>query len=192
MTFPLNTDCGEYIWGVLITQAWHNFHNFLQLAQIFPSMAPHLEGKVMWRIVVLLTGIMVGIVPSFAQTESASAIMAGKRLLAQEHPEVLRAMARYDGFGGPSSALIANRMQDHAPELVVEAQSKMSVEPQGKGLWLIRFPYVNVVLVETKDSLVLLDTGYAAIGPVLRDLIPTLSAKPLKTIVITHTHVDHV
>ncbi len=125
--------------------------------------------------------------PTVAEAELAT----GKRLLAQEHPDTLRAMARNDGFGGPRSSLIANRMQDRAPELVAEARIKMTVEPHGKGLWLIRFPYVNVVLVETKDSLVLLDTGYAAIGPVLRDLIPTLSPKPLKTIVITHTHVDH-
>lgn len=131
-------------------------------------------------------------VPSSAQTSVAEADLAeGKRLLAQEHPDILRTMARNDGFGGPRSPLIANRMQDRAPELVAEARGKMTVEPQGKGLWLIRFPYVNVVLVETKDSLVLLDTGYAAIGPVLRDLIPTLSPKPLETIVLTHTHVDH-
>jgi alkyl sulfatase BDS1-like metallo-beta-lactamase superfamily hydrolase len=128
---------------------------------------------------------------SAQQTVAETELATGKRLLAQEHPDVLRVMARNDGFGGPRSSLIANRMQDRAPELVEEARSKMTVEPQGEGLWLIRFPYVNVVLVETRDSLVVLDTGYAAIGPVLRDLIPTLSAKPLKTIVMTHTHVDH-
>lgn len=136
--------------------------------------------------------LLAGSVPIGAEPMAAEAELAlGKRLLVQEHPDILRAMARQDGFGGPRSSLIANRMQDRAPELVAEAQSKMTVEPHGKGLWLIRFPYVNVVLVETRDSLVLLDTGYAAIGPVLRDLIPTLSPKPLKTIVITHTHVDH-
>lgn len=136
--------------------------------------------------------LLAAAMPIAAEPTAAEAELAmGKRLLAQENPDVLRAMARNDGFGGATSRLIANRMQDRAPELVAEARSKMSVEPQGKGLWLIRFPYVNVVLVESKDSLVLLDTGYAAIGPVLRDLIPTLSPKPLKTIVITHTHVDH-
>jgi alkyl sulfatase BDS1-like metallo-beta-lactamase superfamily hydrolase len=128
---------------------------------------------------------------SAQQTVAETELATGKRLLAQEHPDVLRAMARNDGFGGPASHLIANRMQERAPELVEEARSKMTVEPHGKGLWLIRFPYVNVVLIETRDSLVLFDTGYAAIGQVLRDLIPTLSPKPLKTIVITHTHVDH-
>ncbi len=131
-----------------------------------------------------------------APTEDEAQIAAGRALLFAEHPEAFRQMARNDGFGGPKSRLIANRMQDRAPELVAEARAKMTVEAfgkgvQGRGLWLIRFPYVNVVLLETRDSLVLFDTGYAAIGPVLRDLIPTLSAKPLKTIVISHTHVDH-
>lgn len=136
--------------------------------------------------------LIIAAVPISAQPTVAEAELAlGKRMLANEYPDILRLMARNDGFGGPSSSLIANRMQDRAPELVAEARSKMTIEPQGHGLWLIRFPYVNVVLVETDDSLVLLDTGYAAIGPVLRDLIPTLSPKPLKTIIITHTHVDH-
>lgn len=131
------------------------------------------------------------VMASAAPTPDEALVAAGRKLLFAEHPAAFAAMARNDGFGGPKSALIANRMQDRAPELVAEARAKMSVEAFGKGLWLIRFPYVNVVLLETRDSLVLFDTGYAAIGPVLRDLIPTLSAKPLQTIVISHTHVDH-
>jgi glyoxylase-like metal-dependent hydrolase (beta-lactamase superfamily II) len=133
--------------------------------------------------------LVTGAAPALPPDEAL--VAAGRRLLFAEHPEAFAQMARNDGFGGPKSALIANRMQDRAPELVAEARAKMTVEAFGKGLWLIRFPYVNVVLLETRDSLVLFDTGYAAIGPVLRDLIPTLSAKPLKTIVISHTHVDH-
>lgn len=127
--------------------------------------------------------------PALAHDEDD--IRAGRALLAREYPQVLRHLARNDGFGGPTSPLLATRMQDRSPELVAEARRLMTVEPRGKGLWLIRFPYVNVVLVETRDSLVLIDTGYAAIGPVLRDLVPTLSKKPLKTIVLSHTHVDH-
>jgi glyoxylase-like metal-dependent hydrolase (beta-lactamase superfamily II) len=82
-------------------------------------------------------------------------------------------------------------MLSDAPELVAEAKAKMTVEAVGKGMWLIRFPYVNVALVETRSGLVLFDTGYAAIGPVLAEIIPTLSAKPLTHIVISHVHVDH-
>jgi glyoxylase-like metal-dependent hydrolase (beta-lactamase superfamily II) len=103
----------------------------------------------------------------------------------------MRHMARQDGFGGPSSPKIARAMLSDAPDLVAEAKAKMTVEAVGKGMWLIRFPYVNVALVETRSGLVLFDTGYAAIGPVLAEIIPTLSAKPLTHIVISHVHVDH-
>ena len=103
----------------------------------------------------------------------------------------MKHMARQDGFGGPSSPKIARAMLSDAPELVAEAKAKMTVEAVGEGMWLIRFPYVNVALVETRSGLVLFDTGYAAIGPVLAEVIPTLSAKPLTHIVISHVHVDH-
>jgi glyoxylase-like metal-dependent hydrolase (beta-lactamase superfamily II) len=118
-------------------------------------------------------------------------IQKGRALIAQEHPDIVRHMARQDGFGGPRSALIARAMLSTAPEVVAEARAKMTIEPHGKGMWLIRFPYVNVALIETRDSLVLFDSGYASIGVVLKDVIPTLSKKPLKTIFLSHTHVDH-
>lgn len=118
-------------------------------------------------------------------------IRRGRALIAQEHPDIIRHMARQDGFGGPKSALIARAMLSTAPEVVAEARAKMTIEPHGKGMWLIRFPYVNVALIETRDSLVLFDSGYASVGVVLKDVIPTLSKKPLKTIFLSHTHVDH-
>jgi glyoxylase-like metal-dependent hydrolase (beta-lactamase superfamily II) len=143
------------------------------------------------RLLGALCAALLSAVAIAAPTPGEAEVIAGRKLLIAENPAAFRQMARNDGFGGARSALIANRMQDRAPELVAEARAKMTVEAFGKGLWLIRFPYVNVVLVETRDSLVLIDTGYAAIGPVLREVIPTLSAKPLKTIIITHSHVDH-
>lgn len=127
-----------------------------------------------------------------AEREAMNA--AGRKLLIAEYPAAFRTLMRNDGFGGPSAPMIAGRMQDRAPELVAEARSKMTVTnygTKGRGLWHIRFPYVNVTLVETPRGLVLLDSGYAAIGPVLRDLIPTLSAKPLLAIAVSHSHVDH-
>ena len=130
-----------------------------------------------------------------AAQERQAAEEQGRRLLASEYPDVLRGLATRSTFGGPGSQMIANRMQDRAPELVEEARSKMTVtnfsDIPGRGLWHIRFPFVNVVLVETPESLVLLDSGYAAIGQVLVDLIPTLSDKPLAAIAISHSHIDH-
>lgn len=118
-------------------------------------------------------------------------VQQGRALLARERPDVMQHMARQDGFGGPSSPLIARAMLSDAPNLIAEAKAKMTVEKLGRGFWLIRFPYVNVALIETRGGLVLFDTGYAAIGPVLGELIPTLSAKPLTHIIISHIHIDH-
>ena len=130
----------------------------------------------------------------FAANEEDKLAQAGRAILAREYPEVMRHMARHDGFGGPSAPAIARAMLSDAPALVAEAKAKMSVENygiSGRRLWLVRFPYVNVAVVETRDGLVLIDSGYAAIGPVLKELLPTLSAKPLTHIVLSHVHVDH-
>lgn len=148
------------------------------------------------RVSGFLAGLLIfcsaiGQAESLKPTVDDLLVQRGQAMLAVEHPAVIRHMLRNDGFGGPSSPLIARMMLSDAPALVAEAKAKMTIEPHGKGLWLIRFPYVNVALVETRDSLVLIDAGYAAIGPVLRDMIPTLSIKPLKYIVITHDHIDH-
>ena len=145
------------------------------------------------RIGILIALLAAGpaLAGGFTPSPDDLRVQKGRILIAQEHPDIVRHMARQDGFGGPKSALIARAMLSTAPEVVAEARAKMSIEPHGKGMWLIRFPYVNVALIETRDSLVLFDSGYASIGVVLKDVIPTLSKKPLKTIFLSHTHVDH-
>jgi glyoxylase-like metal-dependent hydrolase (beta-lactamase superfamily II) len=115
----------------------------------------------------------------------------GRTLIAREHADVLRHVFRNDGFGGPSSHKIAGSMLSEAPELVAEARAKMVIEPQGPGLWLLHFPYVNVAVIETRRGVVVFDTGYAAIGPVLAETIPTLTSKPVTHIVVSHIHNDH-
>lgn len=145
----------------------------------------------------LLVGIALALMAGGAlasglqPSEDDKRVQQGRQLLAREFPHVMRHMERQDGFGGPSSAPIARAMLSDAPNLVAEAKAKMTVETMGRGMWLIRFPYVNVALIETRSGLVLFDTGYAAIGPALVELIPTLSTKPLTHIVVSHTHVDH-
>lgn len=132
---------------------------------------------------------------AFAPSPDDRLTQQGRALLAREYPDVMKHMARQDGFGGPSSPMIARAMLSDAPHLVAEARAQMVVEKvdgkAGRGMWLIRFPYVNVALIETRSGLILFDTGYAAIGPVLVELIPTLSVKPLTHIVVSHIHADH-
>lgn len=127
----------------------------------------------------------------FPMSADDKLVQQGRMLLAREHPEVIRHMMRNDGFGGANSMVIAPSMLSAAPDHIVAARAAMKIEQHGRGMWLIRFPYVNVALIETKHGLVLFDTGYAAIGPVLAEVIPTLSPKPLTHIVVSHIHVDH-
>lgn len=46
----------------------------------------------------------------FAPNEEDRLAAQGQAILAREHPQVIRHMARNDGFGGPSSPLIARQM----------------------------------------------------------------------------------
>lgn len=114
----------------------------------------------------------------FPMSADDKLVQQGRMLIAREHPEVIRHMMRNDGFGGANSMVIAPSMLSAAPDHIAAARTAMKIEPHGRGMWLIRFPYVNVALIETKHGLVLFDTGYAAIGPVLAEVIPTLSPKP--------------
>ena len=142
-------------------------------------------------IIIALFASSPALASGFTPSPDDLLVQKGRAMIAQERPDIVKHMARQDGFGGPKSALIARAMLSTAPEVVAEARAKMTIEPHGKGMWLIRFPYVNVALIETRDSLVLFDSGYASIGVVLKDVVPTLSKKPLKTIFLSHTHVDH-
>jgi len=126
-----------------------------------------------------------------ALSQDDKLVRQGRALIAREYPDVLRNVFRNDGFGGPGSQKIANSMLVDSPALVAAAKAGMTVERHGDGMWLIRFPYVNVALIETKRGLVIFDTGYASIGPVLAEVIPTLSPKPLTHIIVSHIHVDH-
>jgi len=129
--------------------------------------------------------------PGFPLSESDRLAREGRMLIVREHPEVIARMMRHDGFGGMGAPLIAQAMLSASPERIAVAKKAMAIERHGQGMWLLRFPYVNVALIETRRGLVLFDTGYAAIGPVLAEVIPTLSPKPLTHIVVSHDHIDH-
>ena len=60
------------------------------------------------------------------------------------------------------------------------------------GIHLVRDEFVNTYLVETRGSLVLIDTGING-DPVLRYMEETsLSPDSLELVIITHHHYDHV
>lgn len=70
--------------------------------------------------------------------------------------------------------------------------SKLSrIEEVAPRTWMLYLPIVNAVLFETDEGLVLVDTGMAAAGPAVRDLIKSVSDAPIHTIIYTHGHVDH-
>jgi alkyl sulfatase BDS1-like metallo-beta-lactamase superfamily hydrolase len=133
--------------------------------------------------------------PGFPPSEQDSLVQQGRVLIAREHPEVIQYVLRKDGFGGASAPAIATSMLIAGPAQIEEARKAMTIERHGpktgNAMWLLRFPYVNVALIETRRGLVLFDTGYAAIGPVLAETIPTLSPKPVTYIVVSHIHNDH-
>ncbi|HEX5183478.1 MAG TPA: MBL fold metallo-hydrolase [Allosphingosinicella sp.] len=74
-----------------------------------------------------------------------------------------------------------------------------TIERVADGIWVIRQakpfhlqPIGNVVVVEQKDGLVLLDSGDApGSGRRIASLIRSVSAKPVKAVAISHWHGDH-
>jgi glyoxylase-like metal-dependent hydrolase (beta-lactamase superfamily II) len=73
------------------------------------------------------------------------------------------------------------------------------IEKVADGIWVIRQakpfhlqPIGNVVVVEQKDGLVLLDSGDSpGSGRRIAELIRSVSAKPVKAVAISHWHGDH-
>ena len=57
--------------------------------------------------------------------------------------------------------------------------------------WFIQMPFAQMILFETDEGLVLVDTGGAVHGPALLEIIHELSDKPMHTAIITHAHIDH-
>ncbi|MBM4214192.1 MAG: MBL fold metallo-hydrolase [Gammaproteobacteria bacterium] len=128
-----------------------------------------------------------------APANDATARVAARTAIFRENPFLIKAVSRVGGFGNLPSTAIANRMysRTHAPALA-DAANLLQIEPQGVGTWVLRFPWVNVVVFETSAGLVLIDSGYAPAGPALRDALRRLSRKRVHTIVYTHHHIDHM
>lgn len=119
-------------------------------------------------------------------------VAAARAAVAREHPALVQAISRGGAFGGEFSRAIANRMYSRTDAAAIsDARARVKVEAHGPRTWLLRLPFVNIVVFDTDEGLVLIDSGYAPAGPMLRELLPRLSPRPVHTIVHTHYHADH-
>ena len=123
---------------------------------------------------------------------SALAAATARTQVYQANPELVKSIVRGGGFGTELSYAIANHMysRTNAPA-IADARAKLKIEPLAERTWLLRFPIVNVVVFETDEGLVLIDSGYAPAGPALVDALKQISTKPVHTVVFTHFHADH-
>lgn len=108
-----------------------------------------------------------------------------------EFPEILPAIQRGGAFGGTFSRAIATDIFKASEEGIADARRLSRIEQVAPRTWIIYLPLVNVVVFETDDGLVLVDAGMAAAGPVIRELIASVTDTPIHTIIYTHCHVDH-
>jgi alkyl sulfatase BDS1-like metallo-beta-lactamase superfamily hydrolase len=138
-------------------------------------------------IIVAFFGILI------VSSSHASERVATRTKVYQENPFLRQAVGRVGGFGNTMSAAIANRMHSRTdPAALADAANMLSIETHGPGRWLLRFPWVNVAVFETREGLVLVDSAYAPAGPALLAALKSLSDKPVHTIIYTHHHLDHM
>jgi alkyl sulfatase BDS1-like metallo-beta-lactamase superfamily hydrolase len=114
-----------------------------------------------------------------------------REMVLLEHPELMGAIARGGAFGGEFSRTVAENMFSREGPGVAEARAKTRVEALAPRTWLVRLPIVNVVLFETDEGLVLVDTAMAPGGPAVLEAIRSVSQAPIHTVIYTHGHVDH-
>ena len=121
-----------------------------------------------------------------------SQVAAARSQVYKANPELVKSIMRGGGFGTELSYAIANHMYSRtdAPA-IADARAKLKIEPLAERTWLLRFPIVNVVVFETDEGLVLIDSGYAPAGPALVDALRQISNKPVHTVILTHFHADH-
>ena len=108
-----------------------------------------------------------------------------------EFPGIVPAIQRGGAFGGTFSTAIATDIFSASDAGIADARKLSLIESVAPKTWIIYLPLVNVVVFETDEGLVLVDAGMAAAGPVIRELIASVSDAPIHTIIYTHGHVDH-
>ena len=118
--------------------------------------------------------------------------LAARSRVLVRYPELLPGIISNARIWGDYSRAIAENMFSRDdPQAIADARAKTRAELVAPDTWLIRMPIVNAVLFETRDGLLLVDTGMAPAGPALVDAIRSVSDAPLHTVIYTHGHVDH-
>lgn len=120
------------------------------------------------------------------------AYMAARAQVYKANPQMVQSIKEGGGFGAELSIAVANNMYSRTNQnAIADARAKLKVQELAPRTWLLRFPIVNVVVFETDEGLVLVDSGYAPAGPALAETLKKLSNKPLHTVILTHFHADH-
>lgn len=120
------------------------------------------------------------------------AVLAARAQVFKANPQMVKSIMEGGGFGTELSYAVANSMYSRTDQnAIAEARARLKVEAVAPRTWLLRFPIVNVVVFETDEGLVLVDSGYAPAGPALAETLKQLSNKPLHTVILTHFHADH-
>lgn len=120
------------------------------------------------------------------------AVVAARAQVFKANPQMARSIVEGGGFGSELSYAVANSMYSRTDQAAInDARAKLKIEAVAPRTWLLRFPIVNVVVFETDEGLVLVDSGYAPAGPALAETLKKISSKPLHTVILTHFHADH-
>ena len=120
------------------------------------------------------------------------AVAAARAQVFKANPQMAQSIKEGGGFGSELSYAVANSMYSRTNQAAIaDARAKLRIEPVAPRTWLLRFPIVNVVVFETDEGLVLVDSGYAPAGPGLAEALKKISSKPVHTVIFTHFHADH-
>lgn len=113
-------------------------------------------------------------------------------LVFKNNPQLVASIMKGGGFGSELSWAVANSLYSRTNENAInDVRKKIKIESIAPRTWLLRLPIVNVVVFETDDGLVLIDSGYAPAGPALVETLKKINTKPVHTIIHTHFHADH-
>lgn len=119
-----------------------------------------------------------------AESLSIDQIEAGLTELGQHFSEVASAW-------GPWSQNVAYGFFQRSGPAVEDCIKLKTITEVAPRTWFIRMPFANVVLFETDEGLVMVDSGGAAHGPALLEAVRQISRQRFHTAIYTHAHIDH-